>query len=291
MNDLFARMCADADRVVLARPAAIRRIGTRRTRVKVVTVAVAVLTVIAGSAVTANSYLAGGRSRVVPGGSPTPSTVRSPSASPGPSASVSASASPVVASRPSDPCSRDVQQCYPPARFFYEEKLPAPCATTSHPSESRKLARKSAGWYPMVSGEDGRLIGPDDVGVSPATTGFGETLTRYSGNGAAQYLAEVVAAVGRCSSVRRSTGETQPGTLVIRYRLVSRDTLGGDQSLLLSRTYTSFAGEQTFPIAVVRVGDVVVVLMDYGWESTPSIPRSFDEFLARSVAEGRRFTG
>jgi hypothetical protein len=154
------------------------------------------------------------------------------------------------------------------------ERLPAPCATVSHPSNASIVVRRSE-----------QKLGSSGGPVSHAEA-YGRTLTRYRGDGAIRYLAEVRDAVRRCPSVTR-------GGIRYRYQQV-RTGFAGDESVMLSRTYRT-AGvapgaipkDTTFPIAVVRVADVVIVIYDYGWEGAPTGAAAFDVFVAEAIALAR----
>ena len=110
---------------------------------------------------------------------------------------------------------------------------------------------------------------------------YAETMTRYSANGAQEYLAELRQSLARCSSVQRDG-------ITVRYRQVSTGQLGGDESILATRTYPTSNGPQiTFRIAAIRFGDVVLVVLDQGWEGTPSPTATWDGFLATSIERAR----
>jgi hypothetical protein len=280
---------ADVDSVVLAAPEALRRAGTRRTRMKVVTVAFAAVIVITGASIGTNQYFQRTAPVVGETPSPAPSLPRPSSARPTP---------PVELMTPPDPCSTDVKQCYPPGILSWFEKMPAPCTTTEHPSERKVLKRHAGERSAMFVGTTGEFVPDASVPVvGPATTMYGATFTRYSTDGASQYLAEIRAAVNRCPSVSRLAEEGRSQRVTWRYRVVSTNTLGGSESLLLSRTYyrqaevesSIPAGDVTYLIAVVRVFDTIVVVVDHGWESSPSIRKTFDGFVAYSIEQATAF--
>ncbi|HTJ35298.1 MAG TPA: hypothetical protein VL738_18895 [Dactylosporangium sp.] len=258
----LASMGADADRVVLADPATLRQIGSRRSRLRATAaVGAAVLAVLVGG------YFAVGRPPV-PQPMPLPPAQTAPST---PSGAPSASDLHEVPATPStaDPCDTEPAMCVPPGAP--QERLPAPCTTMSNPSDAQITQRHSG---------DGLTY--FDLDRQQGSTTFGETRTRYSGSGAATYLAEVRQAVARCTSVQRPRGGSG-GLQTVRYRQVSANTLGGDESLLLSRTSVS----DTYLIAVIRLGDVVVVVMDYGWEGSPSPRKTFDAIVDAAVDRAR----
>ena len=276
MERAWQAVRADVDSVVLASPGALRRAGTQRTRIKVMATAFAAVVVITGVSIGTTQYfqraapVVGGTPSPTPTGGPTRVTSPTPSTTPSPSVEV-------PAGTPLDPCSTEPAKCYPPGVFYFEERLPAPCTTTQHPSNGQITARRSEGRTTYFSNNEG-------------STGYGMTMTRYGNAGATQYLNEVRSALTRCASVRRQLTEFDSTTINIRYGLVSRNALGGDESLLLRRTYPTEKipeqppTEETFLIAVIRFGDTVLVVYDYGWEGSASPRATFDKFLGESVA-------
>jgi hypothetical protein len=126
----------------------------------------------------------------------------------------------------------------------------------------------------------------------PSTTAYQVTLTRYRTGGAAQYLAEVLSALSRCGTVSRPTEFARQNT-TLTYRHVSTNTLGGDESLLASRSYRYASEGRTAPaypvylIALIRIGEVVAVVYDYGWEGAASPRNRFDTFVAETIAAVR----
>jgi len=126
----------------------------------------------------------------------------------------------------------------------------------------------------------------------PSATAYGVTLTRYRDGGATKYLAEVRSALSRCSTVSRAT-EFTTQTTALTYRRISDDTLGGDESLLASRSYKYVSEGQNAPtypvylIALIRIGEVVAVVYDYGWEGAASPHNRFDTFVAETIAAVR----
>jgi hypothetical protein len=266
-DDLLARFAAARDEtraVTLSDPAALRRVGTRRTRVRFGALALAAFVAVGVVAVGVNRWLPSSAPQRPIQPSPSVSVAPTPSTSPTPSL-------PPPVTFNDDECARTPAACYPPAIEAHLERLPAPCATINHPSNGLIVARHSE-----------QKLGSHNSGPDTTATTYGRTLTRYRDNGATMYLAEVRDAVGRCSSVTRS------GTRY-RYRQV-RTGFAGDESVMLSRTFL-VAGvapgeapkDTTFTIAIVRIADVVVVIYDYGWEGAPTEPSQVDLFLAKAI--------
>jgi hypothetical protein len=273
MSDQLARLYAAAaeraDAIPLPGAAAARRTGTRRRRARIATLAVVCALVVGAIPVGVHALTT--HRRFVPLVPPTAApTAVPPSPAPSPAPSASASA---------DPCSFQPAQCYPPVRQWYEERLPAPCTQASHPSDALIVQRRS----------ESRLSYYDLA--KQGATMYSVTLTRYRNGGAAKYLAEVRTELARCRTVAR-TSDVDNTTVTLTYRTVGTG-LGGDESLLASRSYRYVSEAQpglnnpTYPIAVVRIGDVVAVVYDYGWEGSPSLPSRFDQFVADAIAEVR----
>ena len=269
LAQFFAAAAERADAVPLAGPAAARRTGTRRRRARIATLAVVCALVVAAIPVGVHQ-LTTQRGFVPVPLVPSPSAPTTAPPSPAPSASASASL---------DPCSVQPAQCYPPVRPWHEERLPAPCTQPSHPSDALIAQRRSesrSSYYDLAG---------------QGTTMYAVTLTRYRSGGAAKYLAEVRTELARCRTVAR-TSDFGNATVTLTYRRVGTG-LGGDESLLASRSYREVSEAQpgssnpTYPIAMVRIGDVVAVVYDYGWEGSPSLPSRFDQFVADAVADLR----
>ncbi|MEV4510432.1 hypothetical protein AB0K00_15875 [Dactylosporangium sp. NPDC049525] len=259
ISDQLAVLGTDADRVVLADPADLRRAGTHRNRIRLAVTALAVLAVIGGTA------LAFQPSAQTP---PVPTT--SPSPKPSPEPSSEQPPEPPVGSAPEDQCYARLTACFPPEVNYLDELLPAPCTTMDHPSEAKLVTRTPS-----------RGVSTLYVPSPPSNSETSRTDATYSSGGASMYLAEVRSAVARCPSVQRAASRTDPTPVTLRYRQVSTaDSPGADETVLLSRTYPTARGEQTFLISVQRRGDKVRVVIDYGWQGLPSTRNEFD--LARS---------
>lgn len=290
LERMFASLSIDSDAAPLPAPGTLRRRGDRRTRGRVVAGLVAVAVLVAGTAIGARQLLAG------PGASMPPITdTPSPATTPGSPPATAPSSLPPATTQPPTPTPNRlvtipnraflhkedtvfgtaVPADYPrgPRAEFGrvgDEYLPQPCSSGEFDSDSAIEARRSAGLY---------------VDHYPATGPYpsqlDQTITRYAGDGARRYLADLRSAIDRCPSIRRN------GT-IYRHRIVASG-FAGDESLLITRTFlTRYIEEQplyeaTYYVAVVRVGDTVTVLYDQGWESAPS-PRAELETLADRAA-------
>jgi hypothetical protein len=273
LHRMFHSARRDADAVVLAEPAALRRVGTRRARLRAGLAAALVVVALVGAGVAANRYTT--RAEPPVDDPPVPAV-----SSPVPSAS----ASRLAETFQDDVCTTDLAACRAPTRWWFEEKLPAPCTSTTHASDAQMVARRS------------RTVAPDPADRSLQ---YGQTLVRYSGDGAGRYLSEVESAVARCSSVRRSLGaEPSSTTFTLRYGKVSSGAYGPNiGSLLLTRSYTLSGRDFTLFMVVARIGDVVVVVSDMGRMEKPDSATTvtmgqaaFDDAVAASLREAETWS-
>lgn len=270
LNRLLDGVRRDADAVVLGDPAALRRVGTRRSRVRSgLVVALAAIVLVTGSVAV---------NRVTTRGAPVVNQPPVPSVS---SESASPEASRLAAIFADDPCSTDLAACRGPGRWWYEEKLPAPCSSTTHASDAQMAARQA------------RTITPD---IGNRSLRYGQTFVRYRGDGASKFVSELESALSRCSSVRRHLGpEPESVMFTLNYRKVASNSYHPDvTALLLSRTYTLSGRNFELLMMVTRVRDVIVVVSDMGMTeaqtspTTVAMPReTFDAAVESSVEEAR----
>ena len=141
------------------------------------------------------------------------------------------------------------------------EPLPAPCPT---PLDSEALVEDRRGFYGTFTE---RI-----PGSGPAPTMLYQTISRYKGTGAKDYLTELARDVGRCQPVMR-------GGFRLTYSMATQAQQEklGDQSLLINVEYHrlerpegGFLQTSDFLISVVRTGLNVIVVYDKGWEANPS---------------------
>jgi len=107
-------------------------------------------------------------------------------------------------------------------------------------------------------------------GATP--TVLDQTITRYKGTGAKDYLTELAKEVGRCQPVTR--GKTR-----LTYSMANQaphEKLG-EQSLLISVEFRPLEKSEmgapeiaSFLVCVVRMDLHVIVVYDKGWEGRPS---------------------
>jgi hypothetical protein len=136
------------------------------------------------------------------------------------------------------------------------ERLPVPCQSSAWASES--LVEDRRGFTAVFEAVVGKVRLPHLLD---------QTITKYKGSGAKDYLAELTGDIERCSSVAR--GEAR-----FAYTIVAQGQQEklGEQSLLINveRRYLTKpeVGSQVadFLVSVVRVGLYVIVVYDKGWE-------------------------
>jgi len=171
----------------------------------------------------------------------------------------------------------EVEICFAPGETpTNTESLPAPCVPTVLASDA--LIEDRRGFIATLS---------EQVSGDPAPTMAHQTITKYKGTGAKDYMSQLTKEIGRCLPITR-------GSLRLTYLLepVPQETIG-DQSLLISVEYRlldkpeSGPPASTYLVSVVRVGMHVIVIYDKGWEGMPSKRVSILD-LAREIA--RRIT-
>lgn len=142
------------------------------------------------------------------------------------------------------------------------ESLPVPCPPSVLPSES--LIEDRRGFTAVFEEIVEKVRFP---------TVLDQTISKYKGTGAKDYLTELAGDITRCKSVMRSGAR-------IAYSIVaqSQQDMLGDQSLLIDverRHATKPEGGPqiaNFRVLVVRTGLYVIVVYDKGWEGNGSLP-------------------
>src|SRR6266508_879354 len=124
------------------------------------------------------------------------------------------------------------------------------------------------------------------AGTVPDGT-FDETITTYRSDGAVQFVAQLRAAVTACPT------QTRDGT-TFQHRLLS-GTPYGDESILIAVRYPTrdpegrpTGGDDVRLISVVRVGGVVMVLYEQGWEAGWSADRAVVDTFTKTALARRR---
>jgi hypothetical protein len=254
-GQLFADMRDDLGEVLLAEPAALRRVGTRRRRRNRVAGLAAVALLVGGVAI--GTAWAANR----PTALDRPEVGTSPASSPTPSADPSGEAvhrctddGPVpyrVFLQPGQGAA-PAEGCAPPDGPY----LPAACAAAPGAVDAGIEVQRTIAMYIDRVPVPKRATTPADFAD--------QTVTRYGDAAlASRYLHKLHAAVRACPKVQRDG--------ILRHHDVVRVGFAGDESILVAARYTGlWAGAKFTKIelaAVVRVGRVVVVYFAHGWEN------------------------
>ncbi|MFD0595202.1 hypothetical protein ACFQZ4_24890 [Catellatospora coxensis] len=151
------------------------------------------------------------------------------------------------------------------------DHLPRVCAAPVHASDALIADRRG---YTRLFDSD-----PSEAGLS--TVAYDHTVTRYTGTGAVDYLAEVRRDVQRCGAYTR-------GDATHEYRIVSGPRLG-DESLRMTvrrrwvRAQEGMPREATYYVSVVRRGTHVSVVLDHGWEGAATSPAEIFKVMAEAA--------
>lgn len=130
---------------------------------------------------------------------------------------------------------------------------PRPCGD-AHPSESARVASTAmTAVYPSAGG-----------GESTAPSVILQTIVRYQPGRAAQAFAELNSAISRCPG--------RPGTETREWQSFGTFDTGDEAVLFKTSIQVRGEGETTpapwtWPVAVARVGDDLVLVADLGWET------------------------
>ncbi|MDQ7910613.1 hypothetical protein RB614_39575 [Phytohabitans sp. ZYX-F-186] len=279
LDRAFRALSQRADTVRLAGPSALRARADRRTRVRVTAVTVAAAVAVGGAVVgTQWVFRAGGSSPAPLPPAATPSwTPPAPSASPTPRTSAPAPP-PTTPSRPAAPKSipnsaflqvADTNGREPVVDTPSEEIVPALCDARFASDRDVDLRRSRRVTYWNAPNREGYV--PDGT--------FRQTISVYEAGRASRFLDELRAAVADCPT----DGDR-------RHRLVSA-TERGDESLAFEVRYPtldvegrSTGGQDVRLVSVVRIGDVVTILYETGWEAGWSAePAVVDGFTGKAV--------
>ena len=275
---LFEQLREDTTTDFLADPAALRKEGTHRRRVRsaIGTTAVAIGTVAAIVVTTI----------VLPLGAPSPGPVppatpslTSPAPTPdvtssGPSPSGSPTANP-SASTPTGASIPDLAFLQPsdidgaePYDVSGADLLPSICAATLGSAGDIAAQRARQVIYSKAT-----------AGNAPFPEGTFDALIRvYDNGGATRFMTELRAAVAGCAVDQ----DAEPAPL--RYEVVN-ETLPGDEAISFTTTgrYEPQPGtfvDSTTPYQVIRVENAILILMFRSWEGL-----NYDEALAKTVRD------
>lgn len=269
LNQVYRALAHEADTVPLAAPGALRARADRRTRLRVTAVAVAAAVAV-GSAILGTQWIVRADGTAPP---PLPPGTTQ-SATPPPPTSAPPSTPPATARPTTPPPARNAPKSIPNSAFLQVADLSRGYSDGDAPSEnimptlcdatfasdrdidlrrSRRLAYYNAG-TPEGSTPDGTIM---------------QTITVYDAGRASRFMDEVRDAVADCPS----EGDD-------RYRMVSAPKRG-DESLMFEKRYPTLdvegnktGGDDVRLISVVRVGDVVTILYETGWEDGWSAEQS-----------------
>ncbi|SCE80725.1 hypothetical protein GA0074695_1272 [Micromonospora viridifaciens] len=302
LNHLYQALAADTDRQALPGPDQVRRRADRRARNRATLGVVAAAVLVAGTAAGAQLVLAAGpgRTPVQPAVTPTPGPSTSPSpAAPSPTPSRTTQSpsgtpgGPTASSRPPAATPTSI-----PDRAFFtlpaandagtgSQFVPGPTLPTlcgSTPGESGIVARRARTLAFKLAGTPAENV-PDGS--------YRNSITIYQAGRADDALRELRQAVRDCP---RQPLANAPGATVTQRLLAG--TRYGDESVLFE-TRTPYrdvngnpsGGDEVHLIRAVRIGDVVTVLWEQGWEGTSTNRPQFEADSRRATEAVRRWLG
>ncbi|MEU5905868.1 hypothetical protein ABZ780_15995 [Micromonospora sp. NPDC047467] len=298
ISDLYRSLTVVADGVEVTRPELVRRRADRRARIRVASTAVAVVVLLGGVAVGGRlAFSADGSAPLPPPADtpgplptgpalrPSPSVPPTLSASPTPPDSTSGGSPPVSTTGPAVP---RTPTSIPDRAFFSlaaanergleswtkSEVLPKLCAA-NYPSDSAVVQRR------------GRFLAykrPESPAESVPDGSYRHTITIYRAGRADDVLRELRQAVRDCPVQKLSDG-----TRTWRQRLLASGEYGDESVLFEMRSpYPDGMGEpgaeEVRLVRAVRIGDVVTVLWEQGWEHTTAERARVDADSRRAVA-------
>ncbi|MFI5487457.1 hypothetical protein [Micromonospora echinaurantiaca] len=294
LSDLYHSLAEDADRGQLALPEVLRRRADRRARVRAAGTALAVAVLVGGVATGARLTLSADPAPVPqPAGTPTPTpTVPSPTPSVTPSSPpTSAAAGAGPSGAPTGGAAR-TPTSIPDRAFFtlakanrtgmdpvFRDTAPLPkLCDARYPSEAAVVQSRTRNLaYKLAATPEGYV--PDGS--------YAHTITIYRSGRADDVLRELRQAVRDCPEQDAQSNNT-PATS--RQRLLP-DSGYGDESVLFEMRATAqdvngdpTGGDEVRLVRAIRVGDVVTVLWEQGWENTSSERSQVDADSRRAVA-------
>jgi len=299
MNDFqqtFTSLVRESDSVVLPPPEVVRGRADRRARLRVAVAVVGAVVAVIGTAAGAPVVL-GSQRTPVPGDTPSPTVEHTTPSTPQPDATTSPSTATSPSATTSTSAARPAPTSIPDRAFLQvadinredaikdvpsDEMLPPLCGARYASRSSLQARRTRNIIYQAAPMKQGVIPVPDGV--------FDQTITTYRPGGGASFMTELRRAVGGCPQ-ETINGWTQ------RYRLIS-GTSRGDDSLLIERTYPARDPEgrptgrqEVHFVAVVRIGDVVMVLYEHVWEHGSADRAVVDRFTATAVSRLRAWIG
>ncbi|OKI68873.1 hypothetical protein [Micromonospora sp. CB01531] len=300
LTRLYRALAADSDPRALPDPDQVRRRADRRARYRATLGALAVAVLVAGTAVGAQFVLAAG-----PGTPPGP-----PAATPTPGLSTPPSSGPPSPSRstptPSGTPAAPTTSARPPAttptsipdrafvtlpaandagtgsQFVPGPVLPDLCGAT--PGEAQIATRRARTVAFKLAGAPAESV-PDGS--------YRQSVTVYRAGRADDALRELRQAVRDCPE--QPLPDAQGGT--VAQRLLAGTGYGDESVLFETRTpYRDVNGDPTggdevHLVRAVRIGDVVTVLWEQGWEGTSTDRPQFEADSRRATEAVRRWLG
>jgi len=278
LERMYASMVEEADRVRLPGPEGVRGRADRRTRTRLALASTAAAVLVAGTIIGSQAVFKANPAPLpqppVTSGRPETPTARPTTAPSSPASPSPAQSDPTpTATAPSQSESSalrvptsipdsaflqlaDINGDAPPAnRPDGEDMLPPLCGTT-YASDDQVQVRRTKHIIYWKEPAPGNV--PDGT--------FYQTITAYRSDGAERFMRQLRDAVTACPT------QTLDG-VTYRQRLLSGPTYG-DQSLLFEVRYPTLGGdgaptggEDVRLVSVVRVGTVVMVLNEQGWEA------------------------
>jgi hypothetical protein len=269
---MYASLAHEVDDMILTAPDTLRRDADRRTRIRVVATVAAAAVLVAGTAIGGQWMLRADASRPPEPGSSTISGTPQPSPSPAsPTAPPGATREPSTPAQVANPLSPPVAPSSIPDSAFLrmtdtngsgqpretlEDGPPRLCGAKYR---SASLIKARRGFFYLYWSRKGTADVP--------STSLHETITTYREDGGPRFLDELREAVRRCPRDR-------DGAATYRHRIVPGPAYGDESIWIETRTpardYTTGAplGHDYIRFGtVVRVGNVVMMIWDLGYEN------------------------
>jgi hypothetical protein len=292
-KEMYAALAQEADSARLTTPDVPRRRADRRRRTRISLAVTAVAVLVGGITVGGQMVFRADQSPLPPSISVPPETPpSSSSSSAAPSTttpstttpSTTASGTPAVAGTIPDRAflqQPDTNRADAPYEVRSDVGLPALCGA-KYASDTLIRARRT---FHVIYSKT-----PSSSDFVPDGT-FDETITTYQSDGGERFMRQLRAAVTACPS------QTRDG-VTYKHRLLT-PSKNGDEAILFEVRYPardgngSPTGREDFQlVSAVRVGSVVMVLVENGWESRRSAERSVvDQFTQVAVTRLRSWLG
>lgn len=304
LPSFYRSLAEDADEQVLTPPDALRRRADRRARAQGAVTALAAAVLAVGTVAGSQLVLASNdRAHVVTPGS-TPSVNTTPTPTPTPTATTSPSpldptgpATTPSTAKPSTTRSGapDTPTSIPDRAFFTQPAgtVAAPPAFVPEDAVPELCGARYRSDESLVQRRTRRLVyrNPDTPEGHVPDGSYLHSTTIYRSGEAATWLADLGRAVQNCPEQERVKG------VVSRQRLLNSGDFGDDSVLFeMSEPARDVNGDPTGGnnvrlIRAIRIGDVVTVLWEQGWEGTSSERSQVDDYSRRALTAIRRWLG